>query len=749
MGRTRSSTLIAGALAAAALAACVSAPPDRDPPPTPPPPAPTQRAAPTPLPPIAVPHPAGKLAPSEVVFAEDARPTGASIADIADCESCHADVAAQWRSSAHAFASFTNPIYRAAVDRFRAEAGADKSRHCAGCHDVAPLADGLMDRAVTFANGVPMPPADASDPRARQGITCRVCHGIVETRPDGNGSYTLAARPIVLPREGDAESVKQHKKTAALAPLRTAALCGTCHRSFLDRGTANPHFLAGADELTPWSRSVYAGSKRARVDEEIAEKDCKSCHMAKEDAVNGDAAAKHGKVSSHRFPGGHTWMASMRGDKAQLAKETAQLQGAVGIDVAAVTHPRRGLRSLPADGADIAPGEPLVLGVVVRNLRVGHHFPGGTVDMADAWIEVTVDDARGRRVAEAGTRYEQRGDDPTAHVLRAILVGEDGAPLLAHEVNRFHAAVANHTVGPRDAAVVEVAFDAPEDLAGRLPLRVTARVRHRSRTLAVQRAACDDSKTAWGRAFAAVEKQDACAPQPVTDIARVVVHLGAGSPPRSDAPPTWRRLYDHALGLQHAVQERIDEARPSLDKARAEVDARGTPRERAMVHWALGWLEAHEGRTEDALSEADRAAALLPGHPAIAALRGDALALVWRWAEAVPPLDEAAKGAPRDDAAWGRLAVALGSRGGDDRATLGAALTGLALQPRDADLLRVEALALLALRDRQSPAAEAAYDTYRPADAIPAVRARCSMKVRGCAIERSPVHAHRMRQPRP
>jgi predicted Zn-dependent protease len=165
-----------------------------------------------------------------------------------------------------------------------------------------------------------------------------------------------------------------------------------------------------------------------------------------------------------------------------------------------------------------------------------------------------------------------------------------------------------------------------------------------------------------------------------------------------------------------------------------------------MVVWALGWLEAHEGRTEDALRLADRAGALLPGHPAPDALRGEALSLVWRWAEAVPPLERAVRAAPRDDGAWVRLAVALGSRGGDEQAALEAALSGLRLQPRDADLLRVEALARRALRDPEAAQVEAAYDTYRPADAIPQVKARCSMKVPGCALERTPVHAHRMRQ---
>jgi tetratricopeptide (TPR) repeat protein len=332
-------------------------------------------------------------------------------------------------------------------------------------------------------------------------------------------------------------------------------------------------------------------------------------------------------------------------------------------------------------------------------------------------------------------------------VLRALLAGGDGIPLLGREVARFQAPVANHTLLPRDAAVVELSFDAPATLdEGALPLRITARLRHRSRTLELQRAACADSKTSWGRAFAAIDPLDPCAPQPITEVARTEVLIGRPQPAHDGGPAGWRRLLDHAYGLQHAVQERLDEARPSLERALAELSTSGSPRDRAAVMIALAHLEAYEGRTAEALRTIDGAAALLPGHPALASLRGEALAQVWRWAEAVAPLDEAARAAPRDDAAWSRLAVALGSRGGDDRATLTAAATGLALQPRDPDLLRVEALALGALSDPSAPAALAAYEAFRPADVIPRVKAACSAKVPGCALERNPVHAHRMRQ---
>jgi Cytochrome c554 and c-prime len=696
------------------------------------PPRPTEQGAvvvPAPL----LPGGPAQFAPSQASVLGGGSVRGSELADVTACANCHDDIVAEWRTSGHAFASFNNPIYRASVERFRGEAGRAPSRFCAGCHDVSLLVDGAMDGDVA-----------TTDPRASAGVTCRTCHGVVETRTDGNGSYVLAAAPIPLPDMNDPSSIARHKERAALAPLRTAELCGSCHRAFLDETTGNRSFLAGMDEYGAWSRSGYAGSRLARIDEPVSASACKDCHMPREDARLGDVSAKDGKVASHRFLGGHTWLAAMRGDGDELRREEQNLVGAASIDVAAA-EAADGTRTMPADGAPVTAGERLTFDVVVRNLRVGHRFPGGTLDAEDAWIEVVVFDRWGRTLAEAGTGQEASGDDPTAHVLRAVVADDAGKPLLARETHRFRAVVYNHTIAPRDAEVVKYAFDVPPSLdRGSLPLRVVARLRHRSHDLALQRAVCDDARSR-GRS-----SLNPCAPQPVTEIARSEVRIGEGSPrvPRpGDARPAWRRLFDHGLAEQHNVQERLEEGRPSLEAALALVETSGTDAEQAMVLGALAWLPAHEGRTKDAMEQIDRAERLAPGHAALTSLRGAALEQVWRWSEALTPLQAAAASAPRDDAVSARLAVALGSAG-DDRGALAEARRGLLLSPRDPDLLRVQALSERALvgEEPDSEAAEEASLACRAADDVPAIRTACAVSVPGCALERLPVHLHVMRR---
>lgn len=658
--------------------------------------------------------------------------------EVESCAGCHADVAAQWQTSVHAFASFDNPVYRASVMRFRNVAGNEKSRFCGGCHDVSLMVDHTLDGTVA-----------PDDSRAHAGVTCRMCHGISDVRPDGNASFTLALGPIPVPEDGDAESVTRHKRATALAPLRTAALCGGCHRAFLDPTTGNAHHLNTQDELGSWQRSAFAGQRAERLDAEVDEQTCQGCHMKKEPAVRGDRAAKQGVVASHRFSGPHTWLASMRKDDVALARERQMLEGSVTIDVAALRH-EDGRRVILPDGAALVPGEAAVLDVVARNLAVGHRFPGGVVDAADAWFEVVVRDRTGRVVASAGTAHERDADDPTAHVLRAVQLDEAGRPVVQRETDRFRVVVTNHTIAPRDAEVAEYAFVVPAKEA--FPLVLTARLRHRTRSLQVQALACDALRDPTARAFARAEAKldlraaplDPCTLQPITDVATTTVTL-AGGAPRSLAEQArdFQRAYDYALGLGHALQERLDEGRAPAELARRLA---ATPKERAMATALLAQLAAREGRPEETLALADEAELDAPGHPFLLRVRGDALAQVWRFEAAVPWLDAAARRAPLDDTGWSRLAMTLESANRPALA-LDAARSALALFPRDADALRVQSLALDALGAPQPTcdAARAAFLERRLPDDGPAIKAKCSAKVPGCALERDPVHVHVMR----
>lgn len=697
-----------------------------------------------PLAPVAtrLPRAPGPFGPSMAAIEHGAsRPAdgptvGELLADVDSCSTCHPAAAAQWSSSAHSFASFGNPIYRANVEAIRADLGKEASLHCGGCHDMPLTVDGMMTSAAAI------PPADL---RSHSGVTCRLCHGVTSATSDGNGSYVWNATPIDAPALDDAASIAAHKRQ--VTTKLDDGLCVSCHRGFLSPDLGIPVHLTGVDEPSGWRNSAYTGNGLARIDA-VEQQTCIDCHMERAPVGADELGAKQGTLASHRFVGGHTWMASMRGDTDQLRRTRAKLVGVASIDVAGARV--GGKWHLPADGAPVTPGARLELDVVIRNLLAGHRFPGGLLDVQDTWIEVEVADRHGKRLAASGLAHATDPDDESTHVLRTLVVDDAGRVLDDHEVGKFRTQVATQTLEAREARAVRYAFAVPRTLAAsQLPLVVTARLQHRSRTLKLQESACASSKTAEGKAFADGARGtrdvdiDPCKPQPITTIATARTELGAGA--RTSARPRWERMYEHGMALVAAVVTRQDEARTVLEAARAAApDARA----QAMVAIQLGWVAAKQQRADDALAEVARARALLattvaPGQPAphppvLDAVAADAYARVFRWKDAVAPAKACTERAPDNWIAWMNLArIQLAAR--DFVAAQAAATAGLALAPRDPELLKVQSTALAALQHPAAPQALAAYTRYRAPDRAARLRIDCSRANARCDRDRNPV----------
>ncbi len=626
---------------------------------------------------------------------------GRYLADVESCGACHPDAFEQQQASVHALASFNNPIYRMAVERLREVKGRAAGDVCAGCHDAALLVDGAMNEEVL-----------PSDFRAHNGVSCRLCHGITGAGRDGNGSFVLDAEPLPIPRTGDAASLERHK--TAVAPPPISELCGSCHQSFLSPKSGNAVVLGGQNEMRTWADSAYAGQGIARIDS-VAEQDCVSCHMPKVPAPLGDAVAeKTGMISSHRVLGAHTWMAAMRGDQEQIEALENFLESAATIDVL----------------TQAAEGQEVVLDVVIRNTAAGHHFPGGARDAANTRVRVTVTDKRGRVLlrSEEGAK---------AHVLSALVADADGELIGDRQTHRYAALVADHTIAPRDVAVVRYRGQLP---TGRDAHEVRVELVHQSRSADLAQATCAEARSKRGRSFAKYSSEfgagnaNGCAAQPKRVIAtatRVVGDTGAGD---------FTRMYEHGLGLLHEMQERVQGAEPSLLTA---LELAQTDTERAMVLLSLGQLSGRQGRVEEALARMARAQALVPPSAAIAASRGRALARVWRHKEACEVFAKAIELAPGNASLWRDYALALGASGQQDEA-LRASQRGLRLAPRDPDLLRVQALAL---RSQEAPDAKAAMQSYldhRGPDNRGGIIQSCTERSALCAREALPVHEHRL-----
>jgi hypothetical protein len=494
------------------------------------------------------------------------------------CAGCHPDVAAQWRQSAHRFSSFNNPYYRFASDALRSEKGGEAARFCAGCHEPALAAAGVQPRDF-----------DRAQPAAQAGITCLACHAMeaADVR-DRSGDYVARPDPgFLIPQPFHREQLRRRL-------LGSPQLCGACHDVTIPAAVTGAAAVSSQDDLRSWQASSFAGAGSAILRSPTTLR-CQDCHMPLEDAGQ-DLAAREGRVRSHRFLTANAALPHLRGD--------AGAEAAV----------RRFLRE--AINVDLAPIDERHVDVVLVNRRVGHRFPGGTMDSNQVWLEVTGFDGRGRAIFASG-RAGSREDLPAGtHLVRAQLVDGEGRPIARRDVHRGRGVVFDQALAPGEPRIVRFA----------LPPRVTrleARLLYRKFAPGYARAACaplPDEAT-----------RTRCVDIPVVEVATGALVLGQASRAafRRDA----RRQLEWALGA-------LNEA--ATGHERGVTGAAGASPEEQLVAAARGALEAASrldpgrpepwlglGRSARTLGRAGdvdvrayvaRATELVPDHPAAVAL---------------------------------------------------------------------------------------------------------------------------------
>lgn len=636
------------------------------------------------------------------------------------CAKCHAEIVNQWQDSVHALSSLANPFFRVSFDDFVKDAGHDKAQFCSGCHDPALTFDASITQEIKPNNR-----------NAHMGVTCAHCHGIDKATVDGNASYVLSTAPIPIPKPGDAHSLELHLARLGKPVLRTNELCMSCHRAFLSPRTGHEVVIPGINEVTPYRDSRYGQSDASRIDSDVEQTNCTGCHMPKFGPRN---------LASHRFAGGHATLAAAIGSAEQLAAVEKVIQNAVTMQVGAIGVGDVKVKPAPKK---LEPGQTLWADVVVFNKATGHKFPGGALDLRDTWIEVVVEDAHGKQVASAGTEQEKTGDDPTAMVLHSVVSSDEGKIVKKHRVKSFRAAVNDYSILPRDALVARYTWTVPKP-APALPLKVTARLRHRRVHEPLHVQACEEYKTERGQEFAkwtekfTRRKLDPCIEQPVLEVGKAWAMLGSDK--RSDDLPEWRRHYERGLGLLHNVQENLPEAIDAFDRAMEKLPEDAPKVDLARVHFARGLAVGAQGRVQDAMDEWAKTEDLVGEQAAIHFARGNVHQRTFHNDEAEKWYLKASK-LVDDDRVWRALAISAGSIG-DSRTAYDAARAGLLLEPRDPHLLRNQMLALRKLPGADPKwieAASQAFSAYKRDEMAATIRDKCSDADPNCRNERQPM----------
>ena len=118
---------------------------------------------------------------------------------------------------------------------------------------------------------------------------------------------------------------------------------------------------------------------------------------------------------------------------------------------------------LDRSGASVRRGGTYRVDVVVRTRKLGHFFPGGTVDAFDCWLELKAVDDKGETIFWSGrTEDDGKGPvDPGAHFYRSLQIDAHGNPINKRNAWATRAAVYARLIPPGAADTVHFRMQIP------------------------------------------------------------------------------------------------------------------------------------------------------------------------------------------------------------------------------------------------------------------------------------------------
>jgi len=657
------------------------------------------------------------------------------------CERCHSDIFKQWNSSAHHFSSFNNQWYRKSIEYMQDVVGVKPSRWCAGCHDPALLFSGKFDTPVREI---------INTPEAQAGLGCVMCHSVSKVHSSmGQADYTLeyptlaklAANENRLARALHDFLVyvnpEPHRRTFMKPFVRedNGEFCSGCHKVHLDTHVNNYRWIRGFNDYDNWQASGVSGMGARSFYYPPKSMRCADCHMPIVDSK--DMGNVGGKIHSHRFPGANTALPTANKDKEQLDAVTQFLKnGILSVDIFGVSPSRAGSEeqnkyggSSPGDlattfavgeegeanvapvtaevrpliapldrvQAEVAQGETYRVDVVVRTRKIGHFFPGGTVDAFDVWLELEATDDAGRVIFSSGsvTRDGKGPVDAGAHFYRSLQVDAHGNPIDKRNAWSTRSLVYVRLIPPGAADTVHYRLRIPADIKGKIHLKTRLQYRkfawfNTQFAFAGERVAgtpaatphYDDGKWSFTADTSGVSGEIKAIPDlPVITIAEASATLnvvrGAERNPipvAKNEPDDWSRWNDYGIGLllqgdlkgAEAAFSRVTEIAPknpdgwvnigrarllegNLEGARDVLDhALDIAPDLARAHYFYSRLLRAEGAYDESLAHLRTVIAQYPKDRVVRNDAGRVLFLQKKYAEAIKEFQAALSIDPED-----------------------------------------------------------------------------------------------------
>jgi Flp pilus assembly protein TadD len=411
------------------------------------------------------------------------------------CQECHPDAYDSWFHSAHHFASFNNPAYLATIRETRKVAlerdgNVQASRFCAGCHDLVPFFSGAFDDP-NFD--------DVNHPTAQAGITCTACHAITHVNSTlGNSDFTIeepSHYPFTFSENAFLKWVNRqlvkakpefHKKTF-LKPLhKTAEFCGACHKVHLPEELNDYKWLRGQNLYDDYLLSGVSGhGVQSFYYPPKAEHDCNRCHMPLRESGDIEARVRDDssqlKVHDHQFPSANAAIVQLAGGpEERIAAHEKFNDGVMRLDLFALraggTLDGELVAPLRPDLPELVPGQSYLLDAVVRTVKMGHTFTGGTADSNEMWLDLTVKSGT-RVIGRSGARAGDGTVDPWSHFLNVYMLDREGNRIDRRNAQDIFVPLYDHQIPPGAADVIHYRFTVPADASEALTFEAILRYR--------------------------------------------------------------------------------------------------------------------------------------------------------------------------------------------------------------------------------------------------------------------------------
>ena len=427
------------------------------------------------------------------------------------CKRCHQDIYNQWFSSAHHFSSFNNQWYRKSVEYMQDTIGTRPSKWCGGCHDPAVLYAGKMDRPIKeFVHA----------PEAQAGLGCMMCHSIAKVKSTmGQGDFYLeypklhelaaSQNPVVRTLHDFLVKLnpEPHRRVFLKPFMRnqTSEFCASCHKVHLDVPVNHYRWIRGFNEYDNWQASGASGQGARSFYYPPKPSGCADCHMPLAPSTD---LGNNGMIHSHRFPAANTALPTANEDADQLKVTEDFLKNKIlSVDIFALS-PAIELKTAASAASELsttfavgeeaetklasgetseatpvtAPlnrvqptlrrGDTVRVDVVVRTRKIGHFFPGGTVDAYDTWLELKATDDKGQTIFWSGM-VEDNGKGPVekgAHFYRSLQVDGHGNPINKRNAWSTRAVVYVRLIPPSAADTVHYRLHIPENAGDKITL---------------------------------------------------------------------------------------------------------------------------------------------------------------------------------------------------------------------------------------------------------------------------------------